>query len=183
MMNPLNHYSNSIGLHCLASEIPSLVKNDLIVVQQINLKTKTENLFPDFLYLMWLTKIKSKKKQFFLSDAEKKFQTKIIVASILNLKLSQKQFNIFFSYLFKRVFRDFLKQSRPKILALFNEQFLIHIKQVPFLMYNPGSLFIVLFQHMTYLNIQLLIHFKPNSMPKKLFFMFFYKFLVLEHIN
>ena len=182
-MNPLNRYSNSIGLHCLASETHSIVKNDLIIIKSINLKNKTENLFPDFLYLLWLTKIKSKKKQFFLSDAEKKFQTRIIVDSILTLQMSQKEFNFFFSYLFRRVFRDFLKQSRPKTLALFTEHFLVHIKQIPFLMYNPRSLFIILFQHATYLNIQLLVHFRTNSMPKKLFFMFFYKFLVLEHIN
>jgi hypothetical protein len=179
-INSLNHYSKTISLHYLSSEINSLVKNDLIIIQGAEVKTKTENLFPDFLYLLWLTKVKSKKKPFSLSDAEKKFQTRIINDSVLETKMSQKQFNVFFSYLFKHVFRDFLKQPKPKTLVLLQERFLIHINQIPFLMYNKNFFFTILFQHTTYLNLQLLIKFKTHSMPKRLLLTFFYKVLVLE---
>lgn len=183
MINPLNYYSKNISLHYLSSEINSRVNDDLVIVQGVEVKTKTEHLFPDFLYLLWLTKVKSKRKLFCLSDAEKKFQTRIINDSILNTKMSHKQFNIFFSFLFKHVFRDFLKQPKPKTLILLKEGFLIHIKQVPFLMYNKDLLFTLLFQHTTYLNLQLLIKFKVHSMPKRLLLTFFYKILVLEHVN
>jgi hypothetical protein len=181
-INSLSNYSKTIGLHYLSSEMNSLAKDNLISIQGVVVKTKTENLFPDFLYLLWLTKVKSKKKMFSLSDAEKKFQTRIINDSVLETKMSQKQFNIFFSYLFKYVFRDFLKQSKPKTLILLKESFLINIKQIPFLMYNKNFFFTILFQHTTYLNIQLLIKFKTYSMPKRLLLTFFYKILVLEHV-
>jgi hypothetical protein len=182
MINSLHHYSKARSLHYLSSEINSLVKNDLVIIKGVEAKTKTENLFPDFLYLLWLTKVKSKKKNFSLSDAEKKFQTRIVNDSILETKMNQKQFKIFFSYLFKNVFRDFLKQPKPKTLILLKENFLIHIKQIPFLMYNKNFFFTILFQHTTYLNIQMLIKFQTYSMPKKLFMAFFYKILVLEPI-
>ena len=182
-INPLNRYSNFICLHCLSSEINICEKRDLVIIKEIELKMKTENLFPDFLYLLWLTKIKSKKKPFFLSDAEKKFQTRIIVDSILNTKMSPLQFNVFFSYLFKHVFRDFLKQPQPKTIILLKESFLIHLKQIPFLMYNKNFFFTIVFQNTTYINFQLLIKFKTHSMPKKLLLVLFYNILVLEHVN
>lgn len=183
MISPLNYYSNSICLHSLSSEINSLAKTDLAAIKEIEIKVKTDNLFPDFLYLLWLTNIKSKKKQFFLSDAEKKFQTRTITDSILNTNMTQTQFNVFFSYLFKNIFRDFLRQPKPKTLILLKESFLVHLNQIPFLMYNKNFFFTILFQHTTYINIQLLIKFKTHSMPKKLLFTLFYNILVLESTN
>jgi len=183
MINSLNRYSKTISSHCLSSEINSKFRNDFEILKEIGIKTKTENVFPDFLYLLWLTKIKSKKKIFYLSDAEKKFQTRTISDSILTTKMSQKKFHIFYSYLFKSVFRDFLKQSKPKTLVVLKKSLLINLNQLPLLMYNKNFFFTILFQNTTYLNIQLLLKFKTNSMPKKLLSIIFFRIIVLEQAN
>lgn len=52
MINSLNRYSKTISSHCLSSEINSKFRNDFEILKEIGIKTKTENVFPDFLYLL-----------------------------------------------------------------------------------------------------------------------------------
>jgi len=183
MQNMVTLHAQTTSRHILGSEIYWTEKNQCTGINVIRITAKSTAIFPDYLYLFWLTDIKPKRSKINLSNSQKKYLTLTISNSLLNLKLSKTQFNIFFSLLFHQIFRDYLKHPTDNVLTLQKEIIQLNLVSLPVVLFNRSLSFKILFYRNDDLNLKLQLKFNVISFTQKIFYLRFFRFIVNANLK
>jgi len=142
LVNVLTQYKKSLGLHIQTSTIYNKdFINSNLHLQNIRLEIHTSNELTTFLHLFMMLNIKSIRKNFFLSAAQKKYQTLFFKKALVNVQLNKNKLNLYMEYLSKLIFRDYMKQPLDNGIRIQKGRLLIIFPEVPFIFYNKNPLF------------------------------------------
>ena len=184
MINSLVIYNKTIGQHILTSEVSSNKPSVDGGFKHITLTLKTQNEYIDFLNFYSLTGLKLQRKKFYLSASQKKYQTMFAKQAILTTKLNNTSHFKLMSYLFRFIFRDFLKQTQDSALNLKKDAFVIRMLDIPILSYNKSILFKSIFaHHINVLNPQNDVHFYGQSLSKQILYLKFFRYIVPVYVT
>ncbi len=183
-MNPLIIYNTTIAQHILTSEIISKKSSDDTQCKNIMLTLKTQNEYIDFLNFYLLTGHRLRRKKFYLSSSQKKYQTLFTKQAILTAELNYNAYMKIMSGLFQFIFRDFVKQINDTALDLKKDAFVIRMLEVPILTYNKSVLFKSIFAHnINTLNMQFDMRFQTKSLSKQTMYLKFFRYVVPVYVT
>lgn len=190
MVNLLNTsyiYQNVNVKHIMQSQMYTNHLNNDLDIHEVEIRVKSTNEEIDFLYLFWLSGHKAKRSRFFLSQDQKKFQTKFSDYTILTINLTQKEYISFIHNFGRIVFDDTSKQFADKVISHTKKSFSVHIANIPFYMCERSHAFQKEFQsaypHYTYISISFNIRFVSKSIVKQTLYLQSLKYIVPSQLE